>query len=99
MLKRMLKKAAMAVATFGLFAASPVQAQETVKVGVLHSLSGTMAISETSLRDVVLMAVEEINGAGGVKVAARVHDRAGRRRPGLQLAAVRRKGQAADRAG
>jgi len=38
----------------------------TVKIGVLHSLSGTMAISETSLRDVVLMAVEEINAAGGV---------------------------------
>ena len=39
---------------------------ETVKVGILHSLSGTMAISETSLRDVVLMAVEEINASGGV---------------------------------
>ncbi len=39
---------------------------ETVKIGVLHSLSGTMAISETSLRDVVLMAVEEINAEGGV---------------------------------
>ena len=39
---------------------------ESVKVGVLHSLSGTMAISETSLKDVVLMAVEEINKAGGV---------------------------------
>jgi urea transport system substrate-binding protein len=38
----------------------------TVKVGVLHSLSGTMAISETSLRDAVLMAVEEINKSGGV---------------------------------
>ena len=37
-----------------------------VKIGVLHSLSGTMAISETSLKDVVLMAVEEINAAGGV---------------------------------
>ena len=37
-----------------------------VKVGVLHSLSGTMAISETSLKDVVEMAVEEINAAGGV---------------------------------
>ena len=34
-----------------------------VKIGILHSLSGTMAISETSLRDVVLMAVEEINWA------------------------------------
>ena len=39
---------------------------EDVKIGVLHSLSGTMAISETSLRDVVLMAVEEINAQGGV---------------------------------
>src|SRR5258708_18816097 len=38
----------------------------TVKIGVLHSLSGTMAISETSLRDAVLMAVSEINAAGGV---------------------------------
>jgi urea transport system substrate-binding protein len=44
----------------------PVTAQDVVKVGVLHSLSGTMAISETSLRDVVLMAVEEINAKGGV---------------------------------
>lgn len=41
-------------------------AAETVKIGVLHSLSGTMAISETSLRDVVLMAAEEINAKGGV---------------------------------
>src|ERR1043165_4269582 len=40
--------------------------EDTVKIGVLHSLSGTMAISETSLRDVVLMAAEEINAAGGV---------------------------------
>jgi urea transport system substrate-binding protein len=49
-----------------LFAAGAAAAADTVKVGVLHSLSGTMAISETSLRDVVLMAVEEINAAGGV---------------------------------
>jgi urea transport system substrate-binding protein len=41
-------------------------ADKTVKIGVLHSLSGTMAISETSLRDVVLMAVEELNAKGGV---------------------------------
>src|SRR5580704_12309332 len=46
--------------------AAPLRAQETVKVGILHSLSGTMAISETSLRDVVLMAAEEINAKGGV---------------------------------
>ena len=42
------------------------QAADTVKIGILHSLSGTMAISETSLRDVVLMAAEEINAKGGV---------------------------------
>lgn len=50
-------------ATIGL---SSMSAEEEVKVGVLHSLSGTMAISETSLRDVVLMAAEEINAKGGV---------------------------------
>jgi len=38
----------------------------TVKIGVLHSLSGTMAISEVSLKDAVQMAVDEINAAGGV---------------------------------
>ena len=41
-------------------------AEETVKVGVLHSLSGTMAISETSLRDVLLFTFDEINASGGV---------------------------------
>ena len=40
--------------------------QKTVKVGILHSLSGTMAISETVLKDVALMAIEEINAKGGV---------------------------------
>jgi urea transport system substrate-binding protein len=40
--------------------------QKTVKVGVLHSLSGTMAISETVLKDVALMAIDEINAKGGV---------------------------------
>lgn len=43
-----------------------VYAAGTVKLGILHSLSGTMAISEVSLRDVVLMAIEEINASGGV---------------------------------
>lgn len=38
----------------------------TIKVGVLHSLSGTMAISEKSLVDATLLAIEEINAAGGV---------------------------------
>lgn len=48
-----------------------------IKVGVLHSLSGTMAISETALRDTVLMMVENINGKGGLlgrKVEAVVVD-------------------------
>src|SRR2546426_2375689 len=40
--------------------------QKTIKVGVLHSLSGTMAISETVLKDTALMAFEEINAKGGV---------------------------------
>jgi urea transport system substrate-binding protein len=53
------------LATAGLcsFAA---QAQQSIKVGILHSLSGTMAISETVLKDVALMAIEEINAKGGV---------------------------------
>ena len=51
----------------GMFGVEEVNAgHHGVKIGVLHSLSGTMAISETSLKDVVLMAVEEINAAGGV---------------------------------
>ena len=37
-----------------------------IKVGVMHSLSGTMAISEVAIKDVVLMAIEEINAAGGL---------------------------------
>ena len=41
-------------------------AEDTIKVGILHSLSGTMAISETSLKDVALMTIDEINAAGGV---------------------------------
>ena len=52
-----------------LFVAGPASSakdDDTIKVGILHSLSGTMAISETSLKDVVLYAVDEINTAGGV---------------------------------
>jgi urea transport system substrate-binding protein len=42
------------------------QAADTIKVGVLHSLSGTMAISETTLKDTVLMLIDEQNKKGGV---------------------------------
>lgn len=44
----------------------PVPGSSTIKVGILRSLSGTMAISETSVRDADLLAIEEINAAGGV---------------------------------
>ncbi|WP_209005100.1 urea ABC transporter substrate-binding protein [Anaeromyxobacter diazotrophicus] len=56
-------------AALGLLAAllpSSGHAAGTIKVGVLHSLSGTMAISETALKDVALMTIEEINASGGV---------------------------------
>ena len=55
-----------AIAAIGLGSGSLYAQQKTVKIGVLHSLSGTMAISETVLKDTVLMAVEEINAKGGV---------------------------------
>jgi len=44
----------------------PAVAEDTIKVGVLHSLSGTMAISETTLKDTVLMMIEEQNKKGGL---------------------------------
>ena len=66
--RNFLKQAAVtaALATAGLFGTHAVAADATVKVGVLHSLSGTMAISETVLKDVALMTFEEINAKGGV---------------------------------
>ena len=47
-----------------LEAAGPTR--EPIKIGVLHSLTGTMSISEISVKDGTLLAVEEINAAGGV---------------------------------
>ena len=47
-------------------AAMQVPATGTVKIGILHSLSGTMAISETTLKDVMLMLIDEQNKKGGV---------------------------------
>ena len=47
-------------------AQATVTQADTIKVGILHSLSGTMAISETSLKDTALMTIEEINAQGGV---------------------------------
>ncbi len=65
-----------AVAAWAL-AASAAMAADTIKVGVLHSLSGTMAISETTLKDTVLMLVDDLNKQGGLlgkKVEAVVVD-------------------------
>jgi urea transport system substrate-binding protein len=59
-----LTAATLALTTLGL--SSVASAQGTIKVGILHSLSGTMAISETVLKDVALMAIDEINAKGGV---------------------------------
>jgi urea transport system substrate-binding protein len=47
-------------------ALSPAKAEDTIKVGILHSLSGTMAISETTLKDVMLMLIDEQNKKGGL---------------------------------
>ena len=62
--KRVLKNTIVA-STLGL-SVSLAHAADTIKVGVLHSLSGTMAISETTLKDTVLMMVEQQNKKGGL---------------------------------
>jgi urea transport system substrate-binding protein len=66
--RNFIKTSTVAVLTALACASLNVHAQDkgTIKVGVLHSLSGTMAISETVLKDVALMAIEEINAKGGV---------------------------------
>ena len=55
-----------AVAAAGVVLSVGLSAQDTIKVGVLHSLSGTMAISETTLKDTVLMLIDEQNKKGGL---------------------------------
>ena len=59
------------------FGAGTAKAEDTIKIGILHSLSGTMAISETILKDLMLMEVADINAKGGLlgkKVEAAVVD-------------------------
>ncbi len=68
-MKTRLNKIFATIAAIGL--ACVAHAAETVKVGVLHSLSGTMAISETSLKDVLLFTFDEINKSGGIKVGGK----------------------------
>ncbi len=50
----------------GLMTSITAKAEETIKVGILHSLSGTMAISETTLKDTMLMLIDEQNAKGGL---------------------------------
>ena len=57
---------ALGIAAGLTIASFSAQAADTIKVGVLHSLSGTMAISETTLKDTVLMLIEEQNKKGGL---------------------------------
>jgi urea transport system substrate-binding protein len=71
------RAALFAAALVGAAATVNAQTQGTIKIGVLHSLSGTMAISETTLKDTILMMVDDINKKGGLlgkKVEAVVVD-------------------------
>ena len=63
MLKPFIRICVLAILTVS---AALSNAADTIKVGVLHSLSGTMAISETTLKDTILMMVDEQNAAGGL---------------------------------
>jgi urea transport system substrate-binding protein len=62
----MARFAAACIAAGSITGITAAHAADTIKVGVLHSLSGTMAISETTLKDTVLMMVEEQNKKGGL---------------------------------
>ena len=64
MQRRFTLKALTAAVALSSLSIIPAHAADTIKVGVLHSLSGTMAISETVLKDVALMAIDEINAKG-----------------------------------
>ncbi|WP_422367245.1 urea ABC transporter substrate-binding protein [Pelagibius sp.] len=66
-MKSVIRGAASALAMAGALAAGAAQAaDDVIKIGVLHSLSGTMAISETTLKDTVLMMVDDLNKNGGL---------------------------------
>ena len=63
-----MKKTMISIAALAAFGTTAAVAQDAcpIKVGVLHSLSGTMAISETTLKDTMLMLIEQQNAAGGL---------------------------------
>ena len=65
--RRNVRELLLSAAVAGLaLISSAARAEETIKVGVLHSLSGTMAISETTLKDTMLMLIDEQNKKGGL---------------------------------
>jgi urea transport system substrate-binding protein len=64
--QKIIKKLAVLGTAIAMTVAAGAQAADTIKVGVLHSLSGTMAISETTLKDTVLMLIDEQNAKGGL---------------------------------
>jgi urea transport system substrate-binding protein len=76
-LDRIWQAAVAAAVIAGAPTVATAQTQGTIKIGVLHSLSGTMAISETTLKDTILMMVDDVNKKGGLlgkKVEAVVVD-------------------------
>lgn len=64
--RTLLKAFALSASVISMGYTFPAFAADTIKVGIMHSLSGTMAISETPLKDVALMAIDDINAKGGV---------------------------------
>jgi len=63
---RRLGTVALAASALGLAGSAALAEKAPIKVGVLHSLSGTMAISETTLKDTVLMMIQDQNAKGGI---------------------------------
>ncbi|QCT21249.1 urea ABC transporter substrate-binding protein [Jejubacter calystegiae] len=64
--RTLLQAMALSVPLFAMGFSVSVRAADTIKVGIMHSLSGTMAISETPLKEVALMTIDQINARGGV---------------------------------
>jgi urea transport system substrate-binding protein len=64
--RQFLHAVSLAASISALWSAAPALAQDTIKVGILHSLSGTMAISESALKETALMTIADINAKGGV---------------------------------
>ena len=64
--RRSMLRTAAALPLAGGLGLRPARAAEPIKVGILHSLSGTMAISETILKDLMLMEISDLNAQGGL---------------------------------